>query len=92
VERVLDAMLSGWRSQMLARGLIVNTINARYRVINQFVEFTNEHPLRWRPADVDEFLADRRSGAKPITLTTLRPTGTPSQCSARISATTDTAG
>jgi hypothetical protein len=40
VERVLDAMLSGWRSQMLARGLIVNTINARYRVINQFVEFT----------------------------------------------------
>jgi hypothetical protein len=30
------------------------------------------HPWRWRPADVDEFLADRRSGAKPITLTTLR--------------------
>jgi integrase/recombinase XerD len=71
-ERVLDAMMSGWRSQMLARGLTVNTIKARCRVINQFVEFTNEYPWRWRPVDVDEFLADRRSGAKPITLTTLR--------------------
>jgi integrase/recombinase XerD len=57
-ERALDAMLSGWRSQMVERALTVNTIKARCRfVVNQFVEFTNEYPWRWRPVDVDEFLA-----------------------------------
>jgi integrase/recombinase XerD len=43
-ERVLEAMLDGWRAQMLARGLAVDTIKARCRLVRRFVEFTNEYP------------------------------------------------
>jgi len=71
-ETVFNAMLDGWRAQMLARGLDVNTIKARGRLISRFVEFTNEYPWRWRPIDVDQFLADLRSQETPIALTTLR--------------------
>lgn len=65
-------MLNGWRAQMLARGLAHDTIKARCRLVNQFGVYTNEYPWRWRPVDVDEFLAERRSGVRPIALTTLR--------------------
>jgi len=55
-------MLDGWRAQMLARGLAIDTIKARCRLIARFVEFTNgllhraEAPNRWdskvaRPRD-----------------------------------------
>jgi integrase/recombinase XerD len=71
-ERVLEAMLDGWRAQMLARGLAVDTIKARCRLVRRFVEFTNEYPWRWRPIDVDHFLADLRSQEAPIVLSTLR--------------------
>lgn len=71
-ERVFEAMLDGWRAQMLARGLATDTIKARCRLVNQFGEFTNEYPWKWKPVDVDEFLAERRSGHRPIALTTLR--------------------
>lgn len=39
-ETVLDAMLDGWRAQKFARGLEIDTIKARCRVIARFVEFT----------------------------------------------------
>lgn len=71
-ERVLDAMLDGWRAQMLARGLTAATIEGRCRLVRRFQEFTGEFPWRWGPADVEEFLADRRSGDRRISLTTLR--------------------
>lgn len=71
-ETVFNAMLDGWRAQMLARGLAVDTIKARGRLISRFVEFTNEYPWRWRPIDVDQFLAEFRSQETPIALTTLR--------------------
>lgn len=45
-ETVFDAVLNGWRAQMLARGLEVDTIKARCRVIARFVDFTNEYPWR----------------------------------------------
>jgi hypothetical protein len=70
-ERVPDAMLSGWHSDAV-RELAVNTIKARCHVIRRFVEFTTDYRSRWRQADVDEFRAERRSRAKPITLSTLR--------------------
>ena len=60
-ETVLNAMVDGWRAQMLARGLAVDTIKGRCGVVSRFVEFTNEYPWRWRPLDVDQFLADLRS-------------------------------
>jgi integrase/recombinase XerD len=71
-DRVFEAMLDGWRSQMLARGLLTATIESRCRVITRFQRFTGEYPWTWRPVDIDEFLAERRSGARPIAPTTLR--------------------
>ena len=71
-DRVFEAMLDGWRTQMLARGLATATIDARGRVINRFQRFTGEYPWTWRPVDVEEFLGERRSGPKPLSLTTLR--------------------
>ena len=71
-EAVLKAMVDGWRAQMLARGLATSTITARCGLIGRFVEFTNEYPWRWRPLDLDQFLADLRSRETPIELSTLR--------------------
>lgn len=74
-EAVLNAMVDGWRAQMLARGLAVSTITARCSLIGRFVEFTNEYPWRWRPLDVDQFLAYLRSRETPVELSTLRSYG-----------------
>ncbi|MGP5670230.1 tyrosine-type recombinase/integrase [Glutamicibacter arilaitensis] len=71
-ERVFTAMLDGWQAQMLARGLTTQTIKQRYQLLERFQRFTGEFPWQWRPADIDEFLADLRSGEKPISLRTLR--------------------
>lgn len=71
-ERVFDAMLDGWRAQMLARGLATATIKARCAVVSRFQAYVGEFPWNWRPVDVEDFLADLRSRDKPISLTTLR--------------------
>jgi integrase/recombinase XerD len=71
-ERVFAEMLDGWRAQMLARGLTVATIEGRCGLVRRFQEFTSDFPWQWRPADIEEFLADRRSGDRKISLTTLR--------------------
>ncbi len=71
-ERVFDAMLDGWRAQMLARGLTTETIGNRCRLVRRFQTFSGEFPWQWRPVDIEDFLAERRSGEKPISLTTLR--------------------
>ncbi|WP_254923959.1 MULTISPECIES: hypothetical protein [unclassified Rhodococcus (in: high G+C Gram-positive bacteria)] len=55
-ETVFKAMVDGWRAQMLARGLEIDTIKARCRVIARFVEFTNEYPMA---------LASERRGSIP---------------------------
>jgi hypothetical protein len=44
----------------------------RCRVITRFVDSTNEYPWGWRANDVDQFLAELRSQATPIALSTLR--------------------
>lgn len=71
-ERVFEAMLDGWRAQMLARGLTTETITNRCRVVARFQQFSGEFPWQWRPVDVEDFMAERRSGERPIALTTLR--------------------
>lgn len=48
-ERVFDAMLDGWRAQMLARGLTTGTIDNRCRLVRSFQEFSGEFPWLWRP-------------------------------------------
>jgi hypothetical protein len=53
-------------------GLALDTIKARCRIVSRFVEFTNEYPWRWRPPDLDQFLADLRSQQRSIALSTLR--------------------
>jgi hypothetical protein len=53
-------------------GLATSIITARCSLIGRFVEFANEYPWRWRPLDLDQFLADLRSRATPIELSTLR--------------------
>jgi integrase/recombinase XerD len=45
-ETVFNAMVDGWRAQMLARALAVDTIKAHCRPGSRFVEFTNEYPWR----------------------------------------------
>ncbi|WP_234757548.1 hypothetical protein [Arthrobacter alkaliphilus] len=42
------------------------------QLLERFQRFTGEFPWQWRPADIDDFLADLRSGEKPISLKTLR--------------------
>lgn len=69
-ERVFDAMLDGWRAQILARGL--TGIENRSRLVRRFQEFSGEFPWQLAPDEIDDFLAERRSGEKPISLTTLR--------------------
>ena len=71
-ERVFNAMLDGWSSQMLARGLQVDTIKNRCGVVRRFQTFTGIFPWTWRAVDVDDYMGERRSGDKPISLTTLR--------------------
>jgi site-specific recombinase XerD len=72
-DRVLEAMLAGWRAQMLARALTTSSIQNSCRVVQRFQEHSNEYPWSWRAQHVDEFLADLRSDAdKPLALSTLR--------------------
>lgn len=71
-ERVFSEMLDGWAAQMLARGLAVDTIKQRLRMLRRFQSFSNEYPWRWQASDVDEFFAERRLAERPLSLRTLR--------------------
>ena len=71
-DRVFDAMIDGWKAQMMARGLATQTIEGRCRVLRRFQEYAGTFPWTWRPVDLDDYVAGRRSGEKPISLTTLR--------------------
>lgn len=56
--QVLEAMLEGWRNQMLARNLATSTITSRTKLVRQFVEHSNAFPWEWSPALADEWFAD----------------------------------
>ncbi|ALU38924.1 integrase [Kocuria flava] len=71
-DRVFEAMLDGWRAQQLARGLTATFILSSCRLVVRFQEHSNEYPWRWSAHHLDEFLADRRSRERPVTLATLR--------------------
>ena len=71
-DRVFEAMLDGWRAQMLARGLTTGWIKSSAAMVTRFQRFTNEYPWTWQAHDVDDYLAALRSRGKPVTLATLR--------------------
>ena len=71
-DRVFEAMLDGWRAQMLARGLSTSYIKSSCGTVQRFQEHANEYPWTWSAHHVDEFLADRRSSENGLALTTLR--------------------
>ena len=71
-DRVFEAMLDGWRAQQLARGLTPAFILSSCRLVARFQEHANEYPWRWSAHHMDEFLADRRSRDRPVSLATLR--------------------
>jgi site-specific recombinase XerD len=71
-DRLFEAMVDGWRAQLLARGLASDTIKQRTTTIERFQRFTNDYPWSWGAQDVDEYFASLRSRERPLALTTLR--------------------
>lgn len=59
-DAVFEAMLRGWRAQMMARALAVGTIESRLSTIRRFMEFASEYPWQWQPSDVDDWSAHMR--------------------------------
>lgn len=59
--QTVDEMLEGWRNQQLCRNLDHDTIAGRVRLVERFIEHTNEFPWTWTPAMVQEFFSDLRS-------------------------------
>ncbi|HUY44646.1 MAG TPA: tyrosine-type recombinase/integrase [Streptosporangiaceae bacterium] len=54
-DAMFEAMLRGWKAQQVSRGLRVDTIAPRERLVRRFLEFTNEYPWSWGPSHVDEW-------------------------------------
>ena len=69
--RVFEAMLEGWRNQMLARNLAVGTVEARLSQVRAFLAHTGEFPWAWTPALADEWFADLRS-VRHVAISTVR--------------------
>lgn len=74
-EQVFALMVDGWRDQQLARGLSRATLEPRLAMVGRFQAFTNDWPWSWRPVDVEEFLAELRSGVRPAAASTIRAYG-----------------
>ncbi|MEV0898178.1 tyrosine-type recombinase/integrase [Actinoplanes sp. NPDC049802] len=56
-DAMVAAMLSGWRSQQLARNLNHATIHDRLRIVRHFQAFTAEYPWHWSAGHMDEWSA-----------------------------------
>jgi site-specific recombinase XerD len=69
---VFEAMLEGWRAQQSARFLKLSTIQARERLVRRFVSFTGQYPWQWTAAEADAWIAELRSGSRPLRLSSLR--------------------
>jgi len=69
---VFDAMIEGWRRQMVSRGLKASTVKSRLDLIRRFGAFTNDYPWAWEPEDIEGFSADLLGGPKPCSTSTAR--------------------
>ena len=70
-DAMVEAMLSGWRAQQVARGLRECTIVPRERLVRRFLVFTGEYPWQWGPAHVDEW-TQSLTGEKRLAPSTIR--------------------
>jgi len=52
-DAVLDAMFEGWTAQQRSRRLLGSTVENRAQIVRRFIEFTNDYPWRWAPADAE---------------------------------------
>ena len=68
---MVEAMLSGWRAQQVARGLRECTIVPRERLVRRFLSFTSEYPWQWGPAHVDEW-TQSLTGERRLAPSTIR--------------------
>jgi hypothetical protein len=59
---VFEAMLDGWRTQRLSRNLAFGTVESGTRVLRRFQEQVGRYPWQWLPSDLENWLADLRSG------------------------------
>jgi integrase/recombinase XerD len=59
--QTVQEMLEGWHNQQLCRNLDHETIAGRIRIVERFLEVTNEFPWTWTPAMAEEFFSDLRS-------------------------------
>jgi integrase/recombinase XerD len=59
--QTVSEMLEGWRNQQLCRNLDADTVAGRARLVERFIEATNEFPWTWTPSMVEEFFSDLRS-------------------------------
>jgi len=57
---LFDAMLSGWRSQQVARYIKVKTIEANESGVRRFAEHVACWPWEWRSSHVDEYFGSPR--------------------------------
>jgi integrase/recombinase XerC len=69
--QLFEAMLEGWRNQMLARNLAPATIRNQTRQVRAFTAHTNEYPWQWSWSMADEWFADLRS-VRHVSVSTLR--------------------
>ena len=59
--QVFEAMLDGWRNQMLARNLAETTIRNRLNQVRAFADHSGAFPWQWTPQLADEWFADMRA-------------------------------
>lgn len=72
-QAVFAAMLEGWARQQRARFLDERgTIAPRLRVIRGLAQFTNLYPWQWDPSEAEAWASHKRSGERPVMLSTLR--------------------
>jgi len=69
--QLFEAMLQGWRNQMLARNLSAATIRTGVRQVRAFAAHANAYPWQWSWSMADEWFADLRS-VRHVSVATVR--------------------
>ena len=69
--QLFEAMLEGWRNQMLARNLAPATIRNQIGQVHAFAAHANDYPWQWSFSMADEWFADLRS-VRHVSVSTVR--------------------